>query len=113
MVEINRRDEEGTDEVVPDFHLSHLGSVENMSIQYFRFDPGSVVEAHSHHQEQIGFVYRGELNLTVEDKEYVVGPGDVYLLESNETHGGQNRGEEPVEGVDIFSPPRAAPNWTD
>jgi quercetin dioxygenase-like cupin family protein len=111
MVEINRSGEQERQEVVEDFDLVHLGEIENMSAQHFRFKPGSVVPEHSHDQEQIGFVYQGELTLTVDGEEHLVGAGDAYLLESNEPHSGENRGDEDVIGIDVFAPPREAPNW--
>jgi len=112
MVQINRRSETEL-RTIDDFEVGQLGSVDSMSIQYFAFPPGSVVPEHSHSQEQIGFVFQGELALTVDGEEHVVGAGDAYLLESDETHGGENRGDETVNGVDVFSPPRTAPNWDD
>ena len=82
-----------------------------MSLQHFRFDPGSRVREHTHPQEQIGYVFTGELTLTVAGTEYVLGPDEIYFLESNEPHTGENRGEEPVIGIDVFSPPREKPQW--
>lgn len=112
MVAINRLSETHVQEI-DDFEVAHLGAVDDMSVQHFEFPPGSVVPEHSHEQAQIGFVYRGELTLTVDGEENVVGPGDAYLLESEEPHSGENRGDEPVRGIDVFSPPREAPNWAD
>ena len=45
------------------------------------------------------------------DLEVSVGPGEGYSLESEEVHGAQNRGEETVLAVDVFSPPRPNPDW--
>lgn len=112
MVEVNRLSAADVQEI-DDFEVAQLGVVDSMSIQFFEFPPGSVVPEHSHEQAQIGFVYEGELTLTVDGEDVVVGPGDAYLLESEEPHRGENRGDEPVRGVDVFSPPRGAPNWSD
>ena len=86
-------------EAVPDVHLAQLAGGESMSVQHFRIDPGATVPEHSHHHEQAGFVYRGELTFVLADGE--------------EVHGAENRGDEPVEGVDIFSPPRPNPDWAE
>jgi quercetin dioxygenase-like cupin family protein len=45
--------------------------------------------------------------------EVVVGPGDAYVLAGEEVHGAENRGDEDVRGVDIFSPPRTDPDWAE
>jgi len=112
MADIKRLSETDIQQI-EGFEVGQLGAVDSMSIQYFEFPPGSEVPVHSHDQTQIGFVYQGELTLTIDGEERVVGPDDAYLLESNEPHGGENRGDEPVRGVDIFNPPRNAPNWAD
>jgi quercetin dioxygenase-like cupin family protein len=106
--------ESDTVEAVPDVHLAQLTSGERMSVQHFRIDPGATVPEHSHHHEQAGFVYRGELTFLLADgEEVVVGAGDAYDLAGDELHGVENRGDEPVEGVDIFSPPRPDPDWAE
>ncbi|MFC7226542.1 cupin domain-containing protein [Salinirubellus salinus] len=106
--------ESDTVEAVPDVHLAQLAAGERMSVQHFRIDPGATVPEHSHHHEQAGFVYRGELTFSLADgEEVVVGAGDAYDIAGEEVHGAENRGEEPVEGVDIFSPPRPDPDWAE
>ncbi|TYL37828.1 hypothetical protein CV102_13915 [Natronococcus pandeyae] len=59
----------------------------------------------------IGFVYRGELTFTIEEDTVTIGPGDTYILYSHETHAAENTGDIPVEGVDVFCPPRGAADW--
>jgi quercetin dioxygenase-like cupin family protein len=101
-------------EAVPEVHLAQLAVGESMSVQYFRIDPGATVPSHEHHHEQAGFVYRGELTFVLDGgEEVVVGAGDSYDLTSHEVHGAENRGDEPIEGVDIFSPPRPNPDWAE
>lgn len=111
MVQINRVDEIGESEAVDDFFLAHLGEVGDLSAQWFRYEPGSEVEVHSHHQAQIGFIFEGKVELTVDGEEFTIGAGDAYLLESEESHGGRNPYDETAVGIDVFSPPRDAPNW--
>jgi quercetin dioxygenase-like cupin family protein len=99
-------------EAVDDVHLAQLAAGENMSVQHFRIEPGAVVPEHQHHHEQSGFVYRGELTFQLEDgDEVVVAEGDAYDLAGHEVHAAENRGSVPVEGVDVFSPPRTDPDW--
>jgi quercetin dioxygenase-like cupin family protein len=100
-------------EAVPDVHIARLAAAESMSVQGFRIEPGATVPEHAHHQEQAGYVTRGELTFLLEDGEVVVGPGDSYVLAGEEVHAVENRGDEPAEGVDVFSPPRPDPDWAE
>ena len=101
-------------EAVDDVHLAQLAAGENMSVQHFRIEPGAAVPMHSHHHEQAGFVYRGEVTFVLEDgEEVVVSEGESYVLAGEEAHAAENHGDEPIEGVDIFSPPRTNPDWAE
>jgi quercetin dioxygenase-like cupin family protein len=93
--------------------IKQLAVGDEMSVQHFRLEPGSVVPEHSHHHEQLGYVVSGEAVFIADGEETVVGPGDSYALASNEPHRVENRGDDPVFGIDIFSPPRANPDWQD
>lgn len=101
-------------EAVSDVHLSVLAGADRMNVQHFRIEPGATVPSHSHEQEQVGYVVAGELTFVLEGgEEVVVREGDSFALESEEVHAAENRGEETVEGVDIFSPPRTMADWGD
>jgi quercetin dioxygenase-like cupin family protein len=100
-------------EAVPGVHLAQLAVGEAMSVQHFHIEAGEDVPVHSHPHEQTGYIVEGELTFLVGDdgEEVVVGPGDSYVIPSEEAHGAENRGDVGVKGVDIFSPPRANPDW--
>lgn len=101
-------------EAVDDVELTQLVVGERMSAQHFRIEPGAVVPQHAHPHEQAGFIYRGELTFVLpDDGEHTVGAGESYLLAGDEAHAAENRGAETVLGIDIFSPPRANPDWQD
>ena len=101
-------------EAVDGVHLSLLAGAENMNVQHFDIAPGASVPAHSHPHEQTGYIVDGTLVFVLEDGEEVeVGPDDSYAIPGGETHAAENRGDEPVRGVDIFSPPRENPDWQD
>lgn len=101
-------------EAVDRVNLAQLAAGDELSVQHFRIEPGAVVPEHDHRHEQGGFVYRGELTFVLEDgTEVVVGEGDSYVLAGHEVHAAENRGDEPVEGVDVFSPPRTDPDWVE
>lgn len=99
-------------EVEPGVHLAQLAAGAAMSIQHLRLAPGSRVPEHSHHHEQVGFVYAGEQTFVLGSGETVtVGPGGSYALESEEVHAAENRGEDELRAIDVFSPPRPNPDW--
>jgi quercetin dioxygenase-like cupin family protein len=100
-----------TVEAVAGVHLAQLAVGDDMSVQHFQIEPGAEVPEHEHHHEQAGYLYRGELTFLVEGEEHVVAAGESYTIPGGEAHAAVNEGEEPVAGVDIFSPPRANPDW--
>ncbi|MBX0321885.1 cupin domain-containing protein [Halomicroarcula sp. F13] len=101
-----------TVEVEPGVHLAQLAAGEEMSIQHLRIEPGGRVPEHSHHHEQVGFVYQGEQTFVLEDGETVtVEPGESYWLQSHEVHAAENRGDVDLLAIDVFSPPRPNPDW--
>jgi mannose-6-phosphate isomerase-like protein (cupin superfamily) len=99
-------------EVGPGVYLAQLAVGEGMSVQHLRIEPGGRVPEHSHHHEQVGFVYQGEQTFVLGDgSEEVVGPGESYTIEGEEAHAAENRGEEELLAIDVFNPPRPNPNW--
>ncbi|WP_435067542.1 cupin domain-containing protein [Haloplanus sp. C73] len=102
-----------TDEAVPGVYLSQLADGDEMSVQKFVIDPDEAVPEHSHPHEQAGFVTRGEGVFVVDGEERVVTVGDSYVVPGGEAHRVENRGDEPFEGIDVFSPPRTDPDWRD
>lgn len=101
-------------EVEPSVFLSQLAAGDEMSIQHLRMEPGARVPEHSHHHEQLGFFYQGEQTFILDGGDAVtVEPGGSYWLQSKEIHAAENRGNEVLLAIDVFSPPRKNPNWLD
>jgi quercetin dioxygenase-like cupin family protein len=100
-------------QAVDGVHLAQLAAGSAMSVQHFQIDPGAVVPEHAHPHEQTGYVTAGTLTFLVDGEELVVSPGDSYVVPGDEPHAAENRGDVPVEGVDVFSPPRLDPDWRD
>lgn len=100
-------------EVVDGVTLAQLAAGDRMSVQHFEIEPWGRVPEHSHRHEQAGFVYAGRLRFVVDGDPVAVGPGDSYAIPGETPHAAENRGEETVRGVDVFSPPRPDPDWLD
>ncbi|MFB6155797.1 MAG: cupin domain-containing protein [Haloferacaceae archaeon] len=99
-------------EAVPGVHLSQLAAGDRTSVQHFFIEPGETVPEHQHEHEQAGYITKGALTFILEGgEELLVQEGDSYVIPGDEPHAAANRGDVPVEGVDIFSPPRVNPDW--
>ena len=112
-MEVVSTDERETSEAVSGAHLTLLAGGEAMNVQHFEIEPGAVVPEHSHPHEQAGYLTEGVLTFVLEDGEREVGPGESYSIAGDERHAAENRGDETVRGVDIFSPPRTNPDWAE
>jgi len=78
-----------------------------MQILHERYAPGSdtgKVTLH-HRGEEGGVVISGHLELTVDGKRYVLGPGDAYYFDSSRPHRFRNVSSEECEVVSACSPP--------
>ncbi|TYT62027.1 cupin domain-containing protein [Natrialba swarupiae] len=92
-------------------HLALMAGSESMNVQHFEIEPGAVVDEHSHPHEQTGFIYEGQLVFLTDGDEIACAAGDSYAIPGGQAHAVENRGDEAVRGVDIFSPPRESPSW--
>lgn len=112
-METNDLSAERVVEAVEGVYLARLSVGDEMSVQHFHIGPGASVPEHSHHHEQVGFVYDGTLIFEVDGEEHVVTTGESYAIPGDEPHAARNDGDTPVDGIDVFSPPRADPDWLD
>lgn len=69
------------------------------------FEPGAVVEEHSHPHEQAGMVLEGKAHFFVGDENRVLGPGDMYRIPGGASHRVVALGER-LKALDIFHPVR-------
>lgn len=100
-------------EALDGVELAQLLSGEQMNIQHFAIEPGADVGAHEHDAEQAGQLFAGELSWIVDGASYVTEAGDSYIIPGNAVHAVENIGDETAVGIDIFSPPRANPDWAE
>lgn len=112
MEKIGLSDRESA-EPVENVYLTALAAGEEMSLQEFELDPGASIPEHDHPHEQIGFVYEGELTFICDGETVVIGEGDSYSIPGDQPHAVENRGDETVRGIDVFSPPRTDPDWAE
>lgn len=109
-----RSDDSDPTEAREGVNLAVLATGDEMSLQHFEVEPGASVPAHAHPHEQAGYLVEGTLTFLLDgDEELTLGPGDSYSIPGEERHGVENRGDKVVRGVDVFSPPRADPDWAE
>ena len=79
-------------------------SGENATISQLLLKKGATVPRHSHMNEQYSWIISGALNFVFDDREILVGAGEILLIPANVAHSAVAL-EDTVD-VDIFAPRR-------
>ncbi|ONI75384.1 hypothetical protein ALI144C_41450 [Actinosynnema sp. ALI-1.44] len=82
---------------------------ELVTMAIVELEPGSVVPAHQHANEQLGFVISGHVRFTVGGETKDRGPGDTWRILANVPHH-VTVGPEGAVVAEVYSPVRA--DWT-
>lgn len=112
-MEIVPESERPSTEAVDGASLRLLAGGTEVNIQQFSIDPGAVVPEHSHPHEQAGYLLEGALTFTVDDESLLVEADDSYVIPGGEPHSAENRADTTAVGLDVFSPPRDDPDWSE
>ncbi len=64
---------------------------------------GAIAPAHSHPNEQSGYVVRGRLRIRIGDQTHELNPGDAYIIPPDVEH--EAEALEDTVVVEVFSPP--------
>ena len=99
-INLNSIDEK---EIIPGYFVRFVHS-ENMTIAYWNIEVGAVLPKHSHHRELICSVIKGESELMVEGKPYLMKAGYVFTIPSNAIH--SDRAITKCKVIDTFYPVR-------
>ncbi len=91
-------------QIFPGVTLSALPGQE-MMLAYVEFEPGAVVEWHSHPHEQMGFLMEGELEFFIDEEHYLVQPGQMWRIPGGTRHR-VVAGAKPAKALDVFCPMR-------
>jgi quercetin dioxygenase-like cupin family protein len=78
---------------------------EKMMMSFVDLMPHSTVPLHSHPHEQIGFVLKGQFELTIAEECRLLQEGDAYLIPSGVEHSVKTQARK-SRTLEIFSPPR-------
>ena len=82
---------------------------ERLTVALVDLEPNLLVPEHQHENEQVGFVLKGSVTMTVDGDVRELRVGDTYAIPSNVRHSAQTA----LDGatvVDVFAPVRA--DWS-
>ena len=99
-------------ETVNDGMKRRIITGDKMTVAKIYFEDGFTVPMHSHHNEQITQVVKGQMQFVFggdDPSELLLGPGDVVVIPANVPHQATCIGE--VEEIDMWSPRRD--DWLD
>lgn len=91
-------------DVVPGITMKTTVFGDTMLMTEFHLQKGVRLPAHSHPQEQTGYLITGKLILTINDREFTTIPGDSWNIPGNVMHCAVAV-EESV-AIEVFSPVR-------
>jgi len=77
----------------------------HMMLSLVEFQPGAVVEPHSHPHEQMGMLLEGELTFTIGGETKTLQPGEMWRIPGGVIHSAV-AGDQPVKALDVFHPIR-------
>ena len=61
---------------------------------------------HRHDHEQIGYILKGRIKVTIRDQSKILKPGDAYYIPAGTRHGFKVIGNKKAEYFEVFSPPK-------
>ena len=79
---------------------------ERLTMAVVDVDPDQNVPEHSHDNEQLGFVLRGKITMTIAGEARTLSVGETYCIPANAPHSAAT-GPEGATVVDIFAPVRS------
>ena len=79
---------------------------ERVTVGFVDIDPNVLVPEHRHENEQIGFVQRGSVTMTIAGESRELSVGGTYVIPSQVPHSAK-AGAGGASVVDVFAPVRA------
>jgi quercetin dioxygenase-like cupin family protein len=91
-------------EVLPGIVLRSV-YLDNSMMTFFDIEPGSRIPPHKHPHEQISYVVKGSMKMTVGGEIRSMREGDIAVIPPNVEHQVET-GDEPVLAIDAWHPRR-------
>jgi quercetin dioxygenase-like cupin family protein len=90
--------------VLPGVLRRTLITTDKLMVCEFKLNKAAEVPIHSHPHEQVGYVVKGNVRMTINNIEYELTTGDSYAAPPNVSHGASIIDDSII--IDTFSPPR-------
>lgn len=81
-----------------------MGTTDEAMLCKFEAKAGAAVPEHSHHNDQVGYVISGKLEMTVGEVTRIVEAGTSYAIPGGVVHSAKILEDSVL--IDVFSPPR-------
>jgi quercetin dioxygenase-like cupin family protein len=78
---------------------------EEITFAVVEIDPNAPLPSHSHHNEQVGLLVRGELTFTVADERRTVRAGEGWVIPAHAAHDAM-AGPSGAIVIETWAPPR-------
>jgi quercetin dioxygenase-like cupin family protein len=91
-------------EIFPGVHI-YTTAGDGVMLSLVEFEPGAVVEEHSHPHEQMGLMLEGEAQFIIGDEKRIVREGQMWRIPGGVPHK-VIAGDRPVRALDVFHPIR-------
>jgi quercetin dioxygenase-like cupin family protein len=78
---------------------------ERMLTSLVELDPNSVAPMHTHNEEQVGFIAKGTVEMTIGGEKRVMKEGELYHIPADIPHGA-TAGPKGATILDVFAPVR-------
>ena len=93
-----------TVQALPGLTRKTLAVSQSMMMCEFTFEANVQIPIHSHPHDQVGYLVKGRVEMTIDGNKFELHAGDSYSAPSNVPHGALTL--EPSIIVDTFCPPR-------
>ena len=91
-------------EMATGIHRRTMATTDEAMVCEFFLERGAEIVAHSHTNDQVGYVVYGKMEMTIGENTHVCDPGDSYAIPGGIVH--SVRVLVDTLTLDIFSPPR-------
>ena len=105
-MKISKLDELKSETVFEGVTRKILMHSDKIMLVYYEIKPETVFPEHSHPHEQMGFIIKGQCEITTPNQKETVKAGTTYYFQSNEKHKVKTTGNEKCIIIDAFHPPR-------
>ncbi len=85
----------------------------SMTILVNEFDPGDLIRAHHHNVEEIVYVVKGVLIVTIESERLEASTGSAVVIPAYEIHTLENPGPGHLSTIGVLASAMAEVNWAD